>query len=109
MQVFFVVGNHELWLTRREKQSEDGAKTAEDGGSVEKLVEVHRACEVRTLFGGGGGGGGVVVFLALGVVVGVVGVAVFLAIVVVLGAVLVFLVPCAFSFFQNACFALPAS
>ncbi|CAN0439707.1 unnamed protein product, partial [Laminaria digitata] len=60
-EVFFVVGNHELWLTRRRKSEKDG----EDGGSVDKLVAVHRACEdlgVRVdpavfVVGGGGGAG----------------------------------------------------
>lgn len=48
-QVFFVVGNHEMWTGTRKPITEAGAG---GGGnvdaidSVEKLVQMHRMCEV---------------------------------------------------------------
>lgn len=47
-QVFFVVGNHDLWTARR-KQNAAGTDEEEDGGSVQKLMQVHQTCEVRSV------------------------------------------------------------
>lgn len=53
-QVFFVVGNHEMWTGRRRSTAKgDGDGELEVVSSVDKLVQLHRMCEV----GGGGTGG----------------------------------------------------
>lgn len=43
-QVFFVVGNHDLWMPPLPEREPGEAETG--GGSVEKLVQIHRSCEV---------------------------------------------------------------
>ncbi|CAN0426697.1 unnamed protein product [Pylaiella littoralis] len=53
-EVFFVVGNHEMWTGSRKRRTEEGGEGGGDEDaidSVEKLVQMHRMCEslgVRT-------------------------------------------------------------
>lgn len=60
--MFFVVGNHEMWTGSRKRRTEEGGEGGGDGDaidSVEKLVQMHRMCEVGwvvlgCVWGGGG-------------------------------------------------------
>lgn len=46
-QVFFVVGNHEMWTGRRKSTAKGGGEGEPEGvSSVDKLVQLHRMCEV---------------------------------------------------------------
>lgn len=49
-QVFFVVGNHEMWTGRRRLKAAEGSEGEEAQAtqcSVEKLVQMHGMCQVR--------------------------------------------------------------